>query len=97
METFKDVVDFVFDAIDLPLQLEETRQKNFRAQKCLNKYKQTGIVPDDRIREAQNKEDKILYIEDYKKDNPHSYWDMSKKLFDLADIVADLNGCTSIK
>ena len=52
---------------------------------------------DDRIKQAQNKMDKILYIEDNKKDNPDSYGDMSKELYDLLDIVADLNGCTKIK
>ena len=32
----------------------------------LNNYSQTCIVPDDKIKEAQNKIDKILYIEDIK-------------------------------
>ena len=87
----------MFDAIDLPLSLEKTRQKYIQAHKCLNIYEQTGIVPDDRIKETQNKIDKILYIEDNKKGNPNSYWDMSKELYELSDIVADLNGCTRIK
>ena len=55
------------------------------------------IVPDDKIREAQNKIDKILYNEDNKKDNPDSYWDMSKELYELIDIVANLNGCGTIE
>ena len=96
METSKDVLDFVFNAIDLPLELERTRQKYIQAHKCLNNYLQTGIAPDDRIKEAENKIDKILYIEDNKKGNPDSYWDMSKELYELIDIVSDLNGCKRI-
>ena len=68
-----DVLDFVFVAIDLPLELERTRQKCIQEHKCLNNYLQTGIVPDDKIKEAQNTIDKVLYIEDNKKDNPNSY------------------------
>ena len=67
METLKDDLDFVFVAIDLPLELEKTRQKYIQEHKCLNIYLQTGVVPDDRIKEAQNKIDKILYLEDKKK------------------------------
>ena len=67
METLRDLSDFVFEAIDLPLQPEKTRQKYIPAHKCLNNYLQTGIVPDAKIKEAQNKIDKILYIEDNKK------------------------------
>ena len=64
METLKDLLDFVFVAIDLPLKLERTRQKYIQAHKCLFDYLQTGIVPDDKIKEAQNKIDKKIYIED---------------------------------
>ena len=74
METLKDLLDFVFVAIDEPLELEETRQQYIQAHKSLNNYSQTGIVPDDKIKEAQNTIDKILYIEDNKKDNPNYYW-----------------------
>ena len=97
METIGDLLDFVFVAIDLPLELERTRQKYIQAHKCLNNYLQTSIVPDDKIKEAQNKIDKILYIEDNKKDNPNSYWDMSKELYELIDKVANLNGCRTIE
>ena len=55
METLKDLLDFVFEAIDAPLALEKTRQKYIQAGKCLNKYLQNGIVPDDKIKEAQKK------------------------------------------
>ena len=65
METLKDVLDFVFLAIDLPLKLERTRQKNIQARDCLGNYLQTGIVPDDEIKKAQNKIYKILYNEEY--------------------------------
>ena len=51
-------------AIDLPLELERTRHKIIQAHKCLNNYLQTGIVPHDKIKQAQNKIHKILYIED---------------------------------
>ena len=72
MKTLKDVLDFVFVAIDLLLEIEKTCQKYIQAHKCLNIYLQTGIVPDDSMKKAQNKIDKILYIEDNKKDNPDS-------------------------
>ena len=97
METLGDLLDFVFVAIDLPLELEKTRQKYIQARKCLNNCLQTGFVQDDKIKEAQNKIDKILYIEDDIKDNPDSYWDMSMELYELIDIVSDLNGCTTIR
>ena len=97
METLKDVLDYVFLAIDLPLKPEETRQKYIQAHNCLKNYLQTDIAPNDRIKEAQNKIDKIFYIEDIKKDNPDSYWDFEKELYGLIDIVADLNGCTTIR
>ena len=48
METLKAVLDFMFVAIDLPLELERTRQKYIQAHKCVNNYLQTGIVPDDK-------------------------------------------------
>ena len=67
METLRDLLDFVFVAIDLSLELERTLQKYCQAHKCLNNYLQTGIVPDDKIKEAQNLMEKILYIEDNKK------------------------------
>ena len=34
METLGDLLDFVFVAIDLPLELERTRQKYNEAHKC---------------------------------------------------------------
>ena len=46
METLKDLLDFVFEAIDAPIELEKTRQKYIQAHKCLNNYLQTGIAPD---------------------------------------------------
>ena len=67
MKTLKDVLDFVFVAIDLPLELEKTRQNFLQAHKCLNNYLQTCIGPDDSIREAQNKIDKKFYIRVLKK------------------------------
>ena len=97
MEALKDLLDFVFDAIDLPLELEKTRQKYIQAHKCLNNCLQTGIVLDDRVKEAQNKIDKILYIEDNKKGNPDFYSDMSKELYELIDIIAILNRCRTIE
>ena len=87
----------MFVAIDEPLELEETRQQYIQAHKSLNNYSQTGIVPDDKIKEAQNTIDKILYIEDNKKDNLNYYWDFDKELRKLIDIVANLNGCTTIR
>ena len=72
METIKDLLDFVFVALDLPLELKRTRQKYIQAHKCSNNYLQTCIVPDYKIKEAQNKIDKILFIEDNKKSNPNS-------------------------
>ena len=97
METLEDVLDFVFVAIYLPLELEKTRQKYIQAHKCLNNYLQTGIVPDDKIKEAQNKIDKLLYNEDNKKDNPNSYWDFEEELYELIDLIANINGCRKIK
>ena len=97
METLRDLLDFVFVAIDLPLELDRTRQKYIEALKCLNNYLQTGFVPDDKVKEAQNKIDKILYIEDNKKDDPNSYWDFEKELYELIDIIANLNGCRKIR
>ena len=63
----------------------------------MNNFLQTGIVPDDTIKEAQNKIDKIIYIEDNKKDNPNSYWDFEKELYELIDVVANLNGCRTLR
>ena len=97
METLEDVLDFVFVAIDLPLELEKTRQKYIQAHKCLNNYLQTGIVPDDKMKEAQYKIDKILYNEDNKKDNPNSYWDFEEELYELIDIIANIIGCRKNK
>ena len=88
METLKDVLDFAFLAIDLQLKLERTRQKYIQARECLGNYLQTGIVPDDKIKEAQNIRDKILYIED-KKNIRNFYWDLEKELRKLIDRVAD--------
>ena len=67
MNTIKDLLDFVFEVIDAPLALEKTRRKYIQAHKCSNNFLQTGIVPDDKIKEAQSIIDKILYIEDNKK------------------------------
>ena len=53
METLKDVLYFVFLAIDLPLTLERSRQKYIQAHKYFNKYLQTGIVLDDKTKVAQ--------------------------------------------
>ena len=63
----------MFVGSDFPVELERTRQKYIQAHKCLNNYLQTGFVPDEKIKEAQNNIDKILYIEDNKKYNPDSY------------------------
>ena len=63
METLRVLFDFVFVKIDLPLELKRTRQKYIQAHKCLNGYLQTGIVPDDKIKETKNIIDKIIYIE----------------------------------
>ena len=60
METLKDVLHFVFDAIDLPTETERTPQKYIQAHKCLINCLQSGIVSDDSIKEAQNKIDKRL-------------------------------------
>ena len=62
METLKDLLDFAFVATFLPLELEKNPQKYFQAHKCLNDYLQTGIVPDDKIKEAQNKIQNKIYI-----------------------------------
>ena len=97
METIRDFLEFVFVAIDLPLELDRTRRKDIQAYNFLNNYLQTGIVPVDKIKEAQNKIDKTLYLEDNEKDNPNSYWDFEKELYELIDITADLNGCRKIK
>ena len=67
MKTLKDGLYFVYDAIELPTETERTRPKYIQAHKCLNNYLQSGIVSDDNIKEAQNKIDKILYIENMKK------------------------------
>ena len=67
MNKLKDLLDFVFEAIDAPLALEKTSQKYIQEHKCLNIFLQTGIVPDDKIKEARNLLDKILYLEDNKK------------------------------
>ena len=69
MKTLEDdLFFFVFDAIDLPTETERTPEKFFQAQKCFKKFLQIGIVSDDGIKEAQNKIDKILYIEKNKKE-----------------------------
>ena len=60
-------------------------------------FLQTVIVPDDKIKEAQNKIDKILHNEDNKKDSPDSYWHMSNELFEIIDIITILIGCRTIK
>ena len=62
MKTLKDILYFVFDAIDLPTEIEESIQKYKQAHKCLNKYLQSSIVSDDSIKEAQSKINKILDI-----------------------------------
>ena len=53
MKTLKDVLCFAYDAIDLPTETEETRQKYVQAHKCLNSYLQSGFVSDDIVKEAQ--------------------------------------------
>ena len=52
---------------DLSTKTERNREKYIQAHKCLNNCLQSGIVSDDSIKEAQNKIDKILYIESNKK------------------------------
>ena len=94
MKTLKDVLYFVYHAIDLPTGTERTRQKFIQAHKCLNKYLQSGIVSDESIKEAQSKIDKILYIENNEKDYLDPYWDIHSKANELVNIIADLNGCT---
>ena len=32
-----------------------------------------------------------------KKDNQNTYWDFEKELYELIDIIANLNGCTTIR
>ena len=96
MKTLKDVLYFVIDAIDLPTETERTRQKYIQAHKCLNKYLQSGIVSDDRIKEAQNKINRILYIENNEKDYLDPYGDIRNEVNELVTIVADLNGSTRI-
>ena len=85
---------FVYDAIDLPTETERTRQKYIQAHKCLNNYLQSGIVSDDNIKEAQNKMERILSIENNKKDYLDPYWDIHIEVSELVNIVADLNGRT---
>ena len=97
MKILKDVLYFVFDAIDLPTEIEETRQKYIQAHKCLNDYLQSGIVSDDSIKEAQSKIDKKLYIETNKKDYLNHVWDIDNAVKESVDIVADLNGCISLR
>ena len=94
MKTLKDVLCFVYDAIDLRTEIEKTRQKYFQAHKCLNNYLQSGIVSDDSVEKAPNKIDKILYIENNEKDHLNPYWEIDKEISELVNIVADLNGCT---
>ena len=94
METLKDVLYFVFDAIDLPEETERTCQNYIQAQECLNKYLQIGIVSDDSIKEAQNKIDKKLYIAKNKKDyDDPEYESINAERNELVIIVSDLNGC----
>ena len=94
MKALKDVLYFVYDAIDLPTKTEKSRQKRIQAHKCLNKYLQSGIISDDKIKEAQIKIDKILYIENNKKDYIDPFWDIHNEVSELVSIVADINGCT---
>ena len=89
MKTLKDVLYFVFDAIDLPTETERTRRKYIQAHKCLKNYLQSGIVSDDSITEAQNKIDKLFYIENNKKDYLDPYWDIHNEINELVGIVAD--------
>ena len=96
MKILKDVLYFRYDAIDLPTETEISRQEYFQAHKCLNIYLQSGIVSDDSIKEEQNKIDKILYIENSKKDYLDPYWDIHNEVYELVTIVADLKGCTGI-
>ena len=96
MKTLKDVLNFMFNNDnDFPL-LEEGCQKYIQAHKCLNNYLQSGIVSDNSIKEALNEIDKILYIQDNRKDNRECYWDFKKEQSELIEIVADINGCTGV-
>ena len=36
MKTLKNVLNFVFEAIDLPTELKETQEQYIQAHKCLN-------------------------------------------------------------
>ena len=97
MKTSKDIFDFCFEVYDWPLELEKTRQKYIQAHKCSNDFLQTGLASDNKIKEAQNKIDRILYIEDNKKNIPESYWIFQKVRSELIDIVTDLNGYMTIR
>ena len=84
----------MFDATDLQTETERARQKYIQGHKCLNNYSQSGIVSDDSIKEAQNKKDKILYIENIQKDYLDPNWDFHSEVNEMVGIVAVLNGCT---
>ena len=92
MKTVKNVLNFVFEAIDLPTELQETQEQYIQAHKCLNIYLQSGIVSDNSIKEAQSKIDKILYFEKNKKDYENHVRDFDIEIKELIDIV---NGCIS--
>ena len=94
MKTLKDVLYFVFDAIDLPTETKRTCENYIQGHKCLNNYLQSGIVSEDSIKEAQKKIDKKLYIENNKKDYLDPFWDFDNEVNELVAILADLNGCT---
>ena len=84
----------MYNGIDLLTETERTRQKYIQAHNCLNNFLRSGIVSDDNIEEAQNKIDKILYIENNKIVYLDPYWDSHNEVSELVNIVADLNGCT---
>ena len=75
----------MFDAIDLPTELERTRIKYIQAHKSLNKYLQSDIVSVDSIKEAQNKIDKKIYNEKNKKDYLDPYWDIHNEVNELVN------------
>ena len=45
-------------------------------------FLQSGFVSDDIIKEAQNKIDKIIFIENNKKDHLNPFWDIHNEVND---------------
>ena len=97
MKTLRDVLDWVLQMYDKPLELDENRQKCRQSRKCLGDHLQTDVTKNDKIGEAQDKIDKILYVEDNKKNYRDSWWDFLTEPENLSDIVAGLNGYTTIR